>query len=785
MRTTVASLVIPISLLLMSTGCGGDEGCPAGSMAVGDRCIAVDAGEPGDARVDGSSDMGADDAGDGSVDGGGVMDDGGSDACVATGAETCNGVDDNCDGTIDEGFATMTHYADADGDTFGDDASEAMSCALPAGRVLVGGDCEDTLATANPDGTEMCNGIDDNCDMTVDEGVTTLYYPDGDGDGYANTIGKGTEMAACSAPAGYAAMVGDCNDSMAGVHPGATETCNSIDDNCNGTVDEGFATMTHYADVDGDTWGDSATVQTTCATPLGRVTRGGDCNDTVATIFPGRTETCNGVDDNCSGAVDEGLTSTFYRDMDADTYGSSTMSMVACTMPVGYVANSTDCNDAVMTVHPLATELCNATDDDCDAVLDDGFACVRGASASCTTTCGSTGTGTCTTACATPPAAMCTPPTESCNRFDDDCDGLIDEGSALAWSIVSDLGRPAADQVMIVGNGVFYAALSRIGATVVVRQLDTTMTPTGSDVTVASDANVVAMTLSGSDVVVAWIAAGVVYAKRAPLTTLAFPGAATTVVDPAGVLSAIDVASSGGNLLFAYVSGQDIYGTRTNGTFGTPTANTLLVDGADLGFRQFDLAPAAAGGWAVAYSDQLATETDREVFLQGIAASGIALDGAAFRTTDATNETFPALAYDATGDRLAMAWIDGTTARVNTFRLAGTGPSRAITAERVTPAVIAAAATVPTYLLATPLALDVAAGSLLVAYAATSVESTRYDLATLASIGTGRVTVTYAGIESVGVVTPVGTSGGRTTLLPARAIANRDLSTRAFLLSCP
>ena len=77
------------------------------------------------------------------------------------------------------------------------------------------------------------------------------------------------------------------------------------------------------------------------------------------------------------------------------------------------------------------------------------------------------------------------------------------------------------------------------------------------------------------------------------------------------------------------------------------------------------------------------------------------------------------------------------------------------------------------------------AGAVTVVYAATSVESSRYTLAPLARQGTGRVVNAFAGIDSVGVVTPTSTVGGRTRLPPARAILDRDLSTLSLVLGCP
>ncbi len=564
------------------------------------------------------------------------------------------------------------------------------------------------------------------------------------------------------------------------------ETCNGRDDDCDGTADEGLPPVTSYADVDADGFGDDATAATGCDVPMGRARAGGDCDDGRTATNPAASEACNAIDDDCDGSTDEGVTTSFYRDADGDGRGLPSSMMAACEAPPGFVANDLDCDDMAAGVYTGATELCNGRDDDCDLMPDETFACVGGSTQGCVTSCGSTGVNACTATCALPPASACMAPAEVCNRFDEDCDGLIDETSALAWATSTDLAQPGATRVQIVGNGSVFAALTvTASAGVVVRALDATMTPTGSPITLVATSYPAAITLSGADVVVAWATGGEIYAKRAPLATLAFPATATLVVDPPGILSAIDVAASGDRLLFAYASGQDLYGVRTSTALVADTANTLLVDGNDLGFRVFDLSAAPAGGWAIAYSEDLAAETDREVFLQGIAASGTALDGAPFRTVNATDDAYPALAFDAASGVLALAWLEATTARLQSFRLTGSGAARAMSAERVSPETVATFPTAPTVVGATPLALDIAAGAVTVVYAATSVESSRYTLATLARQGTGRVVSAFAGISSVGVATPTTTIGGRTSLPAGRAILNRDLSTLSLVLGCP
>ncbi len=158
-----------------------------------------------------------------------------TDGAVYPGAEeVCNGVDDDCDGDVDEGVET-TYHADSDGDGYGDGAVEASGCEAPEGYVVDGSDCDDTNAAVNPSVLEVCNDLDDNCDGVRDEGVLVTYYEDADGDGY----GVATDpVEACEVPNGFAPTPDDCDDDDPGVHPGAFDRCNGVDDDCDGDVDE-------------------------------------------------------------------------------------------------------------------------------------------------------------------------------------------------------------------------------------------------------------------------------------------------------------------------------------------------------------------------------------------------------------------------------------------------------------------------------------------------------------------------------------------------------------------
>jgi hypothetical protein len=172
-------------------------------------------------------------------------------AISPAGLDVCeNGVDEDCSGAD---LTCDCLDTDDDGDGFGDGAG------------CLDLDCDDANSTIHPSATELCNGIDDNCQGGIDEGF------DFDGDGFTT----------CD---------GDCFDGNAAINPNAGEICDNLDNNCNGSTDEGF-------DGDFDGW-------TTC---------GGDCNDSSGSIHPGATDTCNGTDDDCDGTLDENATGDTYE----------------------------------------------------------------------------------------------------------------------------------------------------------------------------------------------------------------------------------------------------------------------------------------------------------------------------------------------------------------------------------------------------------------------------------------------------------------------------------------
>jgi hypothetical protein len=476
--------------------------------------------------------------------------------------EVCDGRDNDCDGAVDEGVLD-TFYPDADADRFGDAMGMPVTaCFRPDGYADNGDDCNDGASGVNPGvgeqcdamsvdencdgivnppalcsctngaargcdepgacasgteqcadgtwgacsigaGTEICNGLDDDCDGATDELLTITCYADGDNDGYAGPGAAATE--ACPDPS-RSAVGGcpvfttnrlpidatlDCADNDFARRPGATEICNGLDDDCDGMTDESLRVVC-YDDLDNDTYApSSASMTTECIVadrlavggcPIGRTNRlpepgVTDCADLDVVRRPGATETCNNVDDNCDGTIDEMLRVVCYDDLDNDTYASATAMMTsvcpaADRASVGGcpslstnrapTAGAADCADDTSLRRPGATESCDGVDENCDGVVDealrvdcyldddgDGYA-ASGASAS--SQCrndlrptfgncpvgyaGRAPTGLSSTDCSPMIAAVSPAATELCDaaRVDEDCDGAANPSSICACS---------------------------------------------------------------------------------------------------------------------------------------------------------------------------------------------------------------------------------------------------------------------------------------------------------------------------------------------------------------
>ena len=130
------------------------------------------------------------------------------------------------------------YYEDTDADGFGIESSTVMDCTVPPGYASEKGDCNDNDPNINPDVPEICDGIDNDCNMLIDDGFTFLdYFADTDGDGFGD---PNVVINDCEMPTGYVLDNTDCNDNDAMVNPGEMEVCDdNIDNNCDGQIDEG------------------------------------------------------------------------------------------------------------------------------------------------------------------------------------------------------------------------------------------------------------------------------------------------------------------------------------------------------------------------------------------------------------------------------------------------------------------------------------------------------------------------------------------------------------------
>jgi len=164
----------------------------------------------------------------------------------------------------------------------------------------------------------------------------------------------------------------DCDDSSSIIKPGANEYCDSVDNDCDGVVDEDDAVdaTVWYLDADSDGFGDPNSWSSSCSQPSGYVADLSDCDDTSAVAYPGGTEVCDSVDNDCDGTADESDAadvSTWYADGDGDGFGDPAQSQDACDQPSGFVLDDNDCDDADAGVYAGATEVYyDGIDQDCD-----------------------------------------------------------------------------------------------------------------------------------------------------------------------------------------------------------------------------------------------------------------------------------------------------------------------------------------------------------------------------------------------------------------------------------
>jgi Putative metal-binding motif/Fibrinogen beta and gamma chains, C-terminal globular domain len=301
----------------------------------------------------------------------------------------CNG-EDKC---ADE--EKVDAYTDVDGDGFGTgDAFQV--CALEINQADNGDDCDDTNPDVSPAATEACNGLDDNCDGTPDEGLKIVdWFRDMDLDGY----GLASETITVCAPPDetWARFADDCDDTNENVNPGQTEVCNDgLDDDCDKLADDADDTIdvtsfgAFYPDLDGDTFPRAGTALLACAAPAEAASVSDydgdgdddfDCNDNDAYVNPAAQEICNGgADDDCDtlrddldDSLDPSGQIALQADADGDGDGDPKVIVYAC-LPIPGVAsaNTLDCDDTNADINVDANEvLCDLVDNDCDAVTAD------------------------------------------------------------------------------------------------------------------------------------------------------------------------------------------------------------------------------------------------------------------------------------------------------------------------------------------------------------------------------------------------------------------------------
>lgn len=275
--------------------------------------------------------------------------------------------DSDGDGVLDgQEWSWAAEFADSDGDelpdildpdddgdgvpTLVEGTSDFDADAIP--DYLDTDDDGDGVPTADEDANGNGNFDDDDGD---DDGHPAYldtneagFDTDADGDGYF--------------------LGADCNDADDQISPAASETCNGVDDDCDGLIDNApVNTQSWYRDADGDGWGDPNDQIDSVCQPTGYGSEPGDCNDADPQIGPGQPDLCDGIDNDCDLAVDEGSGDYWYEDADGDGYGDPFTQNAGACRGANAVDTAFDCDDSTADVNPEQNEICgNGVDENCD-----------------------------------------------------------------------------------------------------------------------------------------------------------------------------------------------------------------------------------------------------------------------------------------------------------------------------------------------------------------------------------------------------------------------------------
>ncbi len=252
---------------------------------------------------------------------------------------------------------TSAFFLDADGDGHGDPTVWATACSAPSGYADTNDDCDDTNAVVHPGADEICDGVDDDCDGSIDLGAVDagVWFVDRDSDGYGDDASTSTQ---CDRPLGHVDVAGDCDDYDRAVSPEGVEVCDGIDDDCDELVDsldDSLADGTiWYVDADADYFGDPTNPVSACEHPVGTVADDHDCNDADDAVNPLADEACDAFDNDCNGLTDDEESEPvvgeirYYVDADGDGLGLRTIAPAPqdlCKAPEGWVTNADDCDD--------------------------------------------------------------------------------------------------------------------------------------------------------------------------------------------------------------------------------------------------------------------------------------------------------------------------------------------------------------------------------------------------------------------------------------------------------